>query len=266
MPTPAQPSSTVWSTTPSTSGSLSWSTRASTPTPPTAATTMPSPGGCWAGVPRPPAAGRRRTSGSRTGARSSGATRWPRTTTPWWWVRVRAAGWRRGRWRSPAGRSCWSSGATTRTRLTWLATTCATPAPTADWTTGRCARRRRTRAPSCWARTRSSCRPGTRATAATPTRSAAAPGCTARRPGGSCRRTSRWPAPTGYRTAARWPTGRSATTTWSRSTPRPSTRSGSAAPPNPTPGRPDVRGRTPWRRCPSPRPPAGCSRVPRRSG
>ena len=29
---------------------------------------------------------------------------------------MRAAGWRPGRWPDPAGRSCWSSGATTRTR------------------------------------------------------------------------------------------------------------------------------------------------------
>ena len=102
--------------------------------------------------PAPPAAGPQRMSGSRTAARSSVPIRWPRTTTPWWWVRVLVAGWRRGRWRSPAGRSCWWSGATTRTRPTWLAITCATPAPTAGWTIGRCARRRRIRAPSCcWA-------------------------------------------------------------------------------------------------------------------
>ena len=98
-----------------------------------AATTTPSPGGCWAGVPRRPVAGRRRRSGCRTATRSSGVTRWPRATTPWWWVRVLAAGWRLGRWRSPAGRCCWWSAAITRERLTWLAITCATPAPTAGW-------------------------------------------------------------------------------------------------------------------------------------
>ena len=62
--------------------------------------------------------------------------------TPWSWVLGRAAGWRRGRWRGLADRSCWWSAATTRTRITWLETTFATPEPTADWTTGRCGRRR----------------------------------------------------------------------------------------------------------------------------
>ena len=214
MPTPARSSWTASSTIPTTSGSRTWSTRGSMPTPATAATTMVRRGACWVGVPHPLAAGPQRMSGSRTAARSSVPIRWPRTTTPWWWVRVLAAGWRRGRWRGPAGRSCWWSGATTRTRATWLAITCATPAPTAGWTIGRCARRRRIRAPSCWAPllTRLSCRPGTRDTAATLTPSAVAPGCTARRPGGSCPRTLPWQAPTGCPRAARWPTGQSVTT------------------------------------------------------
>ena len=246
---PAQRSWMVWSMTPTSFGSLSWSTPGSTPTPATVGTTMQSPGGCWAGVRRQPVAGRRRMSGCRTAARSSDVTRWPRATTPWWWVRVLAVGWRLGRWRSPAGRCCWWSGATTRTRPTWLGIICAMPAPTAGWIIGRCARRRRIRVPCCSAWIRSFCRRGIRATAATPIRSAAALGCTARRPGGSWRRTSPWRAGTGYRMAARWPTGRSATTRWSLSIPRPSTRSGSAARPNPMPVRPDVRGPIRWRRC-----------------
>ena len=95
---------TGWSMTPSTAGLPTWSVRGSTPTPPTAATTRPCRGGCWAGIPPPPPAGPPRTSGSRTGARSSGPTRPPRGMTPWSWVQGRAEGWRRGRWRR-SGRS-----------------------------------------------------------------------------------------------------------------------------------------------------------------
>ena len=141
----------------------------------------------------------------------------------------------------------------------YLARDRAMPAPTADWTTGRCVSAEN---PHGWATTRSS--PAWAVSNADT--SAAAPACTGRRPGGSCRRTSSWPAPTGYPRAAHWPTGRSATTTWSRSTPRPSTRSASAALPPLTPGRPGGRARIRWRRCPSPRPLVGCWRAPRRSG
>ena len=158
-------------------------------------------------------------------------------------------GWRLGRWRSPAGRCCWWSGATTRRRPTLLAIICAIPVPKAGSIIGRCARRRRTREPRYWARTRSSRRPRIRATAANADTSGGGTGGTARRPGGSWPRTPRRRAGTGTRrsAAADRPIGHEEMEPFDT---RPSTRSGSAAPPNPTPGRPDVRGRTRWHRCP----------------
>ena len=246
--------------TPSTSGSPTWSVPGSTPTRQMAATMTPSPGGCWAGVPHPPAAGPRRTSGFRTGARSSDPTRSPRTMTPWWWVQGRVGVSRRGRL-ARSGRSVLlvERGDYPDTDH-WLERSPSqrpyrqrTGPPDAALVGGQPAH------PVSWVRTRSSCRPGTRATAATPTPSAAAPGCTARRPGGSCPRTSRWRQPMEYR---RQRAGRLADQL---------RRPGAVLHPGrvrdrrlrlrgtPRRMRPGDPGRIPWRRWRSPSPPAGCS-------